>query len=132
MPTRDAVSVVLAFHDHLNDRDVARLLALAADDVRVGGPRGSGQGKHLLKEWVGRANITMTPVRWFRAGDTVVVEQRATWHDPESGVETGNQTVATAFVLTEGVISSIARYGFLGEAVNSMDMDEANEIPAPV
>lgn len=132
MPVTDAVTVVQTFHDHLNDRKVGPLLALAADNVRVGGPRGSGEGKHLLEEWVGRASITMSPKRWFRSGDTVVVEQVATWHDPDTGAETGSQTVATVFEITNGRIVSIARYGFLGEAVNSADMDETHEIPAPI
>ena len=132
MPVTDAVTVVQTFHDHLNDRKVGSLLALAADNVRVGGSRGSGEGKHLLEEWVGRASITMSPKRWFRSADTVVVEQVATWHDPDTGAETGSQTVATVFEIANGQIASIARYGFLGEAVNSANMDESHEISAPI
>ncbi len=128
----DPVAVVQAFHDHLNDRKVEELLGLATDNVRVGGPRGSGEGRHLLEEWVGRASITMTPRRWFRAGDTVVVEQDATWHDPDTGAETGRQTVATVFAIEDGQIAAIARYGFLAEAVHSANMDETNEIDAPI
>lgn len=128
----DPIAVVQAFHDHLNDHNVPALLDLAANDVRVGGPRGSGEGKHLLEEWVGRASITMTPRRWFVGGDTVVVEQSATWHDPDTGAETGSQTVATAFTVQGGRITSIARYGFLAEAVHSANMDESNEIDAPI
>jgi hypothetical protein len=132
MTKSDAIAVVQAFHDTLNDRKVAELLALASDHVRVGGPRGSGEGKHLLEEWVGRANISMTPLRWFRAGDTVVVEQQATWHDPETGAETGGQTIASVFTIEEGRIAGIARYGFLAEAVHGANMDESNEIAAPM
>ncbi|MBA3276460.1 MAG: nuclear transport factor 2 family protein [Chloroflexia bacterium] len=128
----DPVAVVQAFHDHLNDRKVEELLGLATDNVRVGGPRGSGEGRHLLEEWVGRASITMTPRRWFRAGDTVVVEQDATWHDPDTGAETGRQTVATVFAIEDGQIAAIARYGFLAEAVHGANMDETNEIAAAV
>lgn len=128
----DPVTVVQAFHDYLNDRNVDALLDLATDNVRVGGPRGSGEGKHLLEEWVGRASITMTPRRWFRAAGTVVVEQAATWRDPDTGAETGSQTVATVFTIEEGLIAGIARYGFLAEAVHSANMDETNEIAAPV
>ncbi len=130
MTQLDPIAIVQAFHDHLNDHDVTGVLDLAADDVRVGGPRGSGEGKHLLKEWVGRASITMAPRRWFRKGDTVVVEQQATWRDPDSGAETGSQVVATVFTIREGRIAGIARYGFLAEAVHSANMDESNEIDA--
>jgi len=128
----DPVAVVQAFHDHLNDRKVEELLGLATDNVRVGGPRGSGEGRHLLEEWVGRTRITMTPRRWFRAGDTVVVEQDATWHDPDTGAETGRQTVATVFTIEDGQIAAIARYGFLAEAVHGANMDETNEIATAV
>ncbi|MEJ7900528.1 MAG: nuclear transport factor 2 family protein [Thermomicrobiales bacterium] len=132
MSQLDPIAVVQAFHDHLNDHNVTALLDLAANDVRVGGPRGSGEGKHLLEEWVGRASITMTPQRWFTNGQTVVVEQHATWHDPDTGAETGSQTVATAFTMEDGQIAGIARYGFLAEAVHAANMDEANEIDAPI
>ncbi|MDQ3655970.1 MAG: nuclear transport factor 2 family protein [Chloroflexota bacterium] len=128
----DPIAVVQAFHDHLNDRNVNDLLGLATSNVRVGGPRGSGEGKHLLEEWVGRASITMTPQRWFANGETVVVEQSATWHDPDTGAETGSQTVATMFTIENGQIAAIARYGFLAEAVHSANMDESNEIGAPM
>ena len=132
MTKTDAIAIVQAFHDHLNDQKVADVLALATDSVRVGGPRGSGEGKHLLEEWVGRASITMTPRRWFRADDTVVVEQMAVWHDPNTGAETGSQTVASVFTIEDGRIAGIARYGFLAEAVHSANMDETNEIAAPI
>ncbi len=128
----DAIGIVQAFHDNLNDREIPALLALAADDVRIGGPRGSGSGKHLLEEWVGRASIAMTPTRWVRDADTIVVEQEAIWRDPGTGVETGRQVVATVFSLHEGLIAAIARYGFLAEAVHSANMDESNEIDPPV
>lgn len=132
MSSSDAVAVVQAFHDHLNDRNVTALLALATDDVRIGGPRGVGEGKYLLEEWVARANISMTPRRWFRRDDIVVVEQYAVWRDPQSGNETGSQVVASVFTVENGRLTGIARYGFLAEAVHSASMDESNEIPAPI
>ncbi len=131
MTQHDPIAIVQVFHDRLNDHDVTAVLDLAAENVRVGGPRGSGEGKQLLEEWVGRASITMTPKRWFREGDTVVVEQQATWRDPDSGAETGRQLVATVFTIHDGLIAGIARYGFLAEAVHSANMDESNEIDAP-
>ena len=129
--TMTDIEIVRAFHDRLNARDVDGLLALAADEIRVGGPRGAGTGKQLLAEWVARANVTMHPQRWFHRGRTVIVEQRAVWHGPDGGDETGSQTVATVFALADGGIASIARYGNIGEAVTGADMDESDEIPAP-
>ena len=129
--TATDIEIVQDFHDKLNVRDTEGLLALATDDVRVGGPRGSGKGKQLLAEWVGRASITMQPQRWFHRGEKVVVEQRASWHAPDGAEEAGSQTVATIFELLDGRIASIARYGNIGEAVTSAGMDETDEIPAP-
>lgn len=130
---KNAIGIVRAFHDALNGRDTAAVLALAADDVRIGGPRGTGEGKHLLSEWVAHASITMEPQRWFHTEGTVVVEQIARWHDPDSGVETSSQRVATAFGIRDGLIASIARYGDIGEAVTSAGMDETHavEVGAP-
>ena len=132
MNQRDAIAIVQAFHDHLNNREVAMLLELASDDLRIGGPRGSGEGKYLLEEWVGRATISLVPQRWFRDDNTVVVEQKAVWRDPSTGAETGTQTVATVFTVRNGLLAGIYRYGFLGEAVNSVDMDESHEVEAPL
>ena len=130
--TLTEIEIVQAFHDRLNACDVDGLLALASDEIRVGGPRGTGTGKHLVAEWVARANVTMHPQRWFHRGRTVIVEQRAVWRGPDGTEdETGSQTVATVFELADGGIASIARYGNIGEAVTSADMDETDEIPAP-
>ncbi len=124
----DEIGIVRAFHDALNARNTAGVLALAAEDIRIGGPRGTGEGKHLLREWVARASITMEPQRWFHTEGMVVVEQIARWHDPDSGAETSSQRVATAFGIRDGLIASIARYGDIGEAVTSAGMDEADAV----
>lgn len=127
--TRDEeIRIVQAFHDTLNAGDAAGVLALATEDIRIGGPRGTGEGKHLLEEWVRHASITMEPQRWFHTDGTVVVDQVARWHDPQTGEETSSQRVATAFGIRDGRIASIARYGNIGEAVTSAGMDESNVI----
>lgn len=131
MGQHEAIAIVQMFHRYLNDRAIDCVLALAAEDIRVGGPRGVGVGRKLLEEWVGHATSSLTPGRWFHRGDTVVVEQRAIWRDRNTGTETGAQTVAMAFTVREGYIVGIARYGFLGEAVNDADMDESHEIAPP-
>ena len=48
----EALEIVTAFHEYLNARETAKLLDLATDDIRIGGSRGSGTGKDLLREWV--------------------------------------------------------------------------------
>lgn len=122
------IRIVQAFHDALNATDAEAVLALAAEDVRIGGPRGTGEGKALLAEWVGHAGIMMEPQRWFHRDGVVVVEQVARWHDRTTGEVTSSQRVATAFGIRDGLIASIARYGDLGEAVTSAGMDETDAV----
>lgn len=128
MTMDDEIRIVRTFHDALNAKDAARVLALATEDIRVGGPRGTGEGKHLLEEWVSHASITMEPQCWFHMDGTVVVEQIARWHDPGTREETSSQRVATTFGIRDGRIASIARYGDIGEAVTSAGMDESNAV----
>lgn len=121
---------VRQFHAHLNAGEADAVIALATEDVAVGGPRGSGEGRHLLREWVDRARITLQPVRWFACGELVVVEQEAAWHGPD-GADTGRQRLATAFTVRDGRITRIARYGDIGEALTTSGLDEDDEVAAP-
>jgi hypothetical protein len=124
----DALELVYAFHQLLNAKDPEALLALAAEDIKVGGPRGSGTGKDLLREWVGRANVTMTPKRMLARDGVVVVEQLAEWHDPKSGASTGSQILATTFRIEGGKLVGIARYSHFGEAANKAGLDEDDAV----
>jgi ketosteroid isomerase-like protein len=128
MAMNDELEIVQAFHDRLNAKDAAGVLALAAEDVRIGGPRGTGEGKQLLEEWVGHASITMEPQRWFHTEGTVIVEQIARWHAPDTGEETSSRRVSTAFSIRDRLIASIARYDTIGEAITSAGMDESDVV----
>ena len=107
----DAVKVVLAWHDAVNAGDLERLLELSSEDVEVGGPRGTGHGRELLREWFGRAGITLAPQRVFERGDRVIVEQRATWTAGGEG-----QLVASAFDVADGVVCRVVRFENLAAA----------------
>jgi ketosteroid isomerase-like protein len=121
------VQTVVAWHDALNDGDVERLVGLSHPDVGVGGPRGTSQGAHILREWVDRANIHLEPGRIFHEADTVVVEQAAAWTSAETGETTPAQTVASAFVVHDGVVTTVVRYPDLAEALMAVDLDQAQE-----
>ena len=115
---------VLAWHDALNSGDVERLLALSHPDVEVGGPRGSAHGARILREWVDRADIRLEPGRTFDEAGTVVVEQGAEW----SSADPGNvQTVASVFVVSDGLVTSVVRYPELASALRAADFDEPHE-----
>ena len=124
----DALALIHSFHQLLNARKPDELLELASDDIKIGGPRGSGTGKDLLFEWVGQANVTMTPQRIFARDDVVAVEQLGEWRDANTGEVTGSQTVASVFRIADGKIVGIARYGQFAEAANKAGLDEDDAI----
>lgn len=121
------LAVVGAWQRAANDGDVERLLALSDEDVEVGGPRGTGRGHRLLREWVARAGLHLEPRRTFARADAVVVEQRATWRaDP--GEVAGRAEVASAFVVVGGRVARVVRHPGLAEALAAAGLGEADEV----
>ena len=118
------IQTVIAWHDALNDGDVERLVALSHPDIEVGGPRGNARGAQILREWVDRAKIRLEPGRTFGEADTVVVEQGAEWQSAEPGVL---QTVASVFVVSDGLVTSVVRYPDLASALRAANLDMSHE-----
>jgi ketosteroid isomerase-like protein len=119
--------VVEAWHEALNGGEIDRLVELSHPEVEVGGPRGTGRGAQLLREWVDRANIRLDPRRIFHSADTVVVEQWAKWRSTDTGRVIGSQTVASVFVVRDGRVMRVVRYPDLVEALGATDLDESHE-----
>jgi ketosteroid isomerase-like protein len=118
------IQTVIAWHDALNDGDVERLVALSHPEVEVGGPRGSAHGAQILREWVSRANIRLEPRRTFHEANTVVVDQGAEWQSAEPG---NVQTVASVFVISDGLVTSVVRYPDLESALRAANLDVSHE-----
>ena len=118
--------VVEAWHEALNGGEADRLVELSHPEVEVGGPRGTGRGAQLLREWVNRANIRLEPRRIFHHADTVVVEQRARWHS-HTGEAIGSQTVGSVFVVRDGRVARVVRYPNLPDALDATDLGEPHE-----
>ena len=131
MISSNPIDIVTAFHRHLANRDADAVVSLADDAVEVGGPRGTGSGPDLLREWVGRANVTMTPKRWFVKDNVVIVEQDAVWLDKDSGEEMGRQVVITTFRVEDGRIAGIYRHDDLAASLTLAGLDAGDEIDAP-
>lgn len=123
--TSTEIQTVLAWHEALNSGNIERLVELSHPDVEVGGPRGTGHGAQILREWVDRANIHLEPGRIFHEADTMVVEQAAEWTSTESS---SRQTVASVFSVHDGLVTSVVRYPGLAEAMRAADLDETQEI----
>jgi len=125
--TTPEVRTVTAWHEALNSGDVERLVELSHPDVQVGGPRGTGRGAQLLREWVDRANIHLEPGRTFQKADTMVVEQQAEWPSAQAGESGGGQRVASVFVVRDGMVASVVRYPGVAEALRAADLKESHE-----
>jgi hypothetical protein len=124
--TGPELDTVLAWHEALHAGDVERVASLAHPEVEIGGPRGSAHGRQVLKDWVGRANVRLEPLRSFKRGGTVVVEEAAT------GETVGAATVATVFELDGGLVTGIFRHDGLEDALRSAGLDGSDEIrPEP-
>ena len=124
--TAPEIHAVTAWHDALNSGDVERLLELSHPEIDVGGPRGIGHGAQLLREWVSRANIRLEPGRMFHETDKVVLEQEAEWRSTETGESDGAQTVASTFVVKDGLVTSVVRYADVAEALRAANLDESH------
>ena len=122
------VRIVTEWHEALNGGDVDRLLDLSHPDVKVGGPRGVGHGSGLLRDWANRSGIHLAILRVFHAGETVVVEQAATWTAPDSGETTPSQTIATVFVVRGGLVASVVRFDNLADALSASGLDRSDVI----
>lgn len=121
--------IVQRWQEAANTRDIALLGELSAPDIAVVGPRGSGFGRQLLVEWLGRAGLTLTTVRAFVRGDMVVLEQRGVWRALDTGEVTGDQSLASVFHVNQhGQVDKFARYGHLGEALEAAGLDEQDEV----
>ena len=112
---------VLAWHAAVNAGDVAGVLSLSSDDVEVGGPRGSGRGADLLRDWFLRAGVRLEPTQTFVEDHTVVVEQSAQWHAGEP------QLVASVFRVRDGKIDSVIRFPDLASAFEAAGFEPSPE-----
>lgn len=128
MEEGSALKIVAGWHTALNKGQVERLVEKVQPDVEVGGPRGKTRGAEVVREWFGRANVRLWPLRYFARQDTVVVEEKGEWLSPDPGQITGSQTVATVFTVRDGLIAAILRYDTLETALQEGGLGWLDEI----
>ncbi|HJT76825.1 MAG TPA: nuclear transport factor 2 family protein, partial [Gemmataceae bacterium] len=85
MQQPNPLAVVRAWQEAANRQDAERLVELSTPDVEVVGPRGSGHGHQLLRDWLGRAGLTLETRRAFTRGDAVVLAQHGVWRSAATG-----------------------------------------------
>ena len=125
-----ALDIVRKWHAALNEGNVDELVMLVQPDVEIEGPRGVTSGVDVVREWFGRANVRMQPLRYFQRGDVVVVEQLGEWLSPETREVTSSQPVSTLFTVSNGLISRIARYDTLVTALEKAQLSESDIVSA--
>jgi DNA-binding MarR family transcriptional regulator len=124
-----ALVTVAVWHAAVNGGDPDRAAALVHPDVEMAGPRGDAVGKELLRDWATHVGIRLEPLRWFRRGDLVVVEQRAAWRDPATDAFGDPMPAATVFRVTDGLIARVARHPDLATALAEAGLTEADDAP---
>ena len=129
MPHASSVTVVQAWQDAANTQNVDGLIALSDPNIEIIGPRGSGYGHQLLRDWLGRAGLRLETLRVFARGDAVVVEQHGVWRSVETGDVTGERDIASRFRVDGERIVQFARYDSLSEALAEADLTFADEKP---
>lgn len=134
------LEVVESWHSAVDARDVERLCTLASQDVEIVGPRGTGRGHAVLRQWFRRGGLTAEPLRWFCGSrGFVVVEQRGRWFSPEAvTVEdsgrwfipdtTSERIVATAFSVLAGRVVRYQRFEKLRDALAATQLSDDDEV----
>lgn len=122
-----AVETVRAWHEAVNAGDIGRLDSIVADEVEIGGPRGSGSGRAMHNEWIGRAGISLVPQRYWARGNEVVAEETARWAQA-NGELTPPITAFSAFRLTDDRITSIARFETLDDALAKAGLTDTDAV----
>lgn len=125
--TTENIRVVALWHEALNIKHKTGLAELATKNVKMAGPKGDVEGITRLLEWIDRANITLTPKRYFQSDDTITVEEHAVWHEAETEKEINSAVVASVFVLHNGLIAGIQRFENLKEAFEATGLNERHQ-----
>jgi hypothetical protein len=105
--------VLAAWHNAVNAGDVEGAVACCTDDVAVAGPRGVGHGHDLVRGWLRRSGIRLTPQEdLVESGGRFVVREMAHWTTEDAPDAAPKEPTETwcVFTVTDGLVASIARF----------------------
>jgi hypothetical protein len=128
MQQESPLEIVQAWQEAANRQDVERLLELSDPNIEIVGPRGSGHGHQLLRDWLGRAGLQLETLRVFARGNVVLVAQHGVWRSGESGEVIGEADLASRFLVDGRRIVLFARYDSLEVALAEAGLDARDEI----
>lgn len=116
-------TLINAWHDAVNNRDLAAAEATVTDPVEVSGPRGTRTiAAREFTDWIIRSGIRLRPLSAHPVDDvTVVIEQEATWPDnaDADAAATPPTPVATLFKVRDGGLATIRRFDSLHDALRA-------------
>jgi hypothetical protein len=122
------LSIVQAWQEAASKLDIERLVALSDSNIEIVGPRGSGYGHQLLRDWIARAGLSMTSIRAFVRGSNVVIEQQAVWRSVETGEKLSESLIASQFRVQDNHVDQFARYDNLETALKQAGLSLADEV----
>lgn len=122
------VAVVQAWQDAANAQDIETLLALSTADIEIIGPRGSGRGHELVRDWLGRAGLNLTTLRAFVRGNVVVLSQHGVWRSAKNEEIVGKADLASRFRVRDGRVDQFARYDTLDLALQDAGLTYSDEV----
>lgn len=122
-------AVVTAWQEAANNQDTERLIELSDPDIEIVGPRGSGYGHQLLRDWLERAGLRLQTLRVFGQVNVVVLAQHGAWRSLETGEKTGEAALASRFRVANGRVSQFARHDNLDTALVEAGLDYSDELP---
>jgi hypothetical protein len=123
---QSAEVIAQVWQDAASNQDVDRLLDLSDPQIEIVGPRGSGCGHQLLRDWVARAGLSLTTLRVFARGNAVVIAQHGVWRSGETGEIAGEADVASHFRVDDGRVVRVARFDSLDAALAEAELSEAD------
>lgn len=129
MTAPEMLAIVMDWLHAANRADADTAVALVDADVEVTGARGTARGQNLVREWLGRAHLSMKPERFFQREGEIVAAVLAEWHDAPGGNVT--QTAATHFrfsVNADGKITRIIREDDHAKALADAGLTDADAI----
>ena len=121
-------AIALAWQGAANSGDVDRLLELSDPEIEVVGPRGSGYGHQLLRDWLARAGLSLETIRVFAGGNAVVAAQHGVWRSVDTGEVTGERSVASSFRVEGRRVARIERYDSLDAALDEAGLSYSDEV----
>lgn len=128
MKKHNTLAVVQTWLKAVNNRDDEDVIRSSDPNIEIVGPRGSGYGRQLLREWLNHAQVSLESLRTFARDDQVVVAQHAVWRSVETGEVIGEADVASQFRVKGGRVAQYARYDSLDEALEAARLNDADEI----